>query len=142
MSLFWIIMGVIGILATLTLLFFLAIYFYQSYKEYKDQKRADAAYEKSMAEAATEPVKQGYDEAILNDALQRLQQLVGLHTLKAEVEELVKLIRYDIEEQQFDHQKSALHMVFLGNPGTGKTTTIINLIDSYYKQNNIKNYKS
>ena len=60
MSLFWIIMGVIGILATLTLLFFLAIYFYQSYKEYKDQKRADAAYEKSLAEAAIEPVKQGW----------------------------------------------------------------------------------
>ena len=34
------------------------------------------------------------------------------------------------------------NMLFYGPPGTGKTTTIINLIDSYYKQNNIKNYKS
>lgn len=99
MSLFWIIMEVIGILASLTLLFFLALYLFESYKEYKEQKRADAAYEKSLAESLTEPIKQGYDEAILNDALQRLQQLVGLKTLKAEVEELVKLIRYDIEEE-------------------------------------------
>jgi len=34
------------------------------------------------------------------------------------------------------------NMLFYGPPGTGKTTTIINLIDSYYKQNNIQNYKS
>ena len=34
------------------------------------------------------------------------------------------------------------NMLFYGPPGTGKTTTIINLIDSYYKNNNITNYKS
>jgi len=34
------------------------------------------------------------------------------------------------------------NMLFYGPPGTGKTTSIINLIDSYYKNNNVKNYKS
>lgn len=45
MSLFCIIMGVIGILASLTLLFLLALFLFESCKEFKERKRADTAHE-------------------------------------------------------------------------------------------------
>ncbi|MDR3610728.1 MAG: AAA family ATPase [Ignavibacteriaceae bacterium] len=64
----------------------------------------------------------GIDEENLKAALNKLNNLTGLETVKKEINELVKVARYYIEQGENPQNKFNSHIVFLGNPGTGKTT--------------------
>lgn len=119
MQVFWNIMAVIGILVIIFLIFILAIILYEKIKS----NRAKKEYSKLMAELEQkEEINLGYQEDVLSEAMKQLNALEGLENIKMEMKEIVDLIQYDIEEGQLDHRKAALHMAFLGNPGTGKTT--------------------
>jgi SpoVK/Ycf46/Vps4 family AAA+-type ATPase len=64
----------------------------------------------------------GIDEENLKSSLLKLNNLTGLEIVKKEINELVKVARYYIEQGENPQNKFNSHIVFLGNPGTGKTT--------------------
>ena len=64
----------------------------------------------------------GIDEENLKTALVKLEQLTGLSSVKKEISELVKLAKFYHQQGENIQSKFADHVVFSGNPGTGKTT--------------------
>ncbi len=77
-----------------------------------------ATLSKKTSQAVIFPI----NEDALNDALKELDSLVGLTTLKKEVNDMVKLARYFNEQGEDIKKVFNDHILFLGNPGTGKTT--------------------
>ena len=73
------------------------------------------------------------DYLTVDEVLEELNQLVGLDGVKQEVNSLVNLLRIQKlrEEKGMKQPNVAKHLVFSGNPGTGKTTVARMLADIY-----------
>jgi len=76
----------------------------------------------SFAKSSSKAVRIPVNEEHLSEALNELHSLVGLTSLKKEVEDMVKLARFFNEQGEDVNKVFSDHLLFLGNPGTGKTT--------------------
>lgn len=68
-----------------------------------------------------EDIPSAYNTRDLPEILAELNSLVGLDKIKEQINNLISLLKFN-KNANIDISKFNLHMIFTGNPGTGKTT--------------------